>query len=64
MPNPSPLVSNRHGLAGQDLEMTVHIKYGRDPGKLLRVYYAIPKGEEVLAVGHCGDQAAQDDESD
>ena len=32
-----------------------HVKYGRRPPKLLRVYYAVPVDSSVIVIRHCGD---------
>ena len=40
---------------GHKIDITPHVKYGRDPGNSLRVHYCALAEEKLLVIGHCGD---------
>lgn len=39
---------------GRLIDISPHVKYGRDPGNCLRVHYYADPTEKLIIVGHCG----------
>jgi HPt (histidine-containing phosphotransfer) domain-containing protein len=40
---------------GKKIDISPHLKYGRDPGNTLRIHYCALTDDKVIVIGHCGD---------